>query len=247
MSRSVIKRGETKSLAKGAFRLDLRDVSTHVEAAAAAARVEADRLLSDARAQARREVDRIREDARREGFADGLAAGHEEGRRQALDEARRKLATDQRMLIDTMNAIIRQFRERRDQLLLAARRDALALAIAIARRITDKVSQDSEMAPATAVDACREALGLIGRASEVRVRVHPEDLAALKQFLTRADLSAFGGDIDVIADDEIARGGAVAQTNDCRIDAAVSQRVERIADALLADWRERGEALGVGS
>jgi len=51
--------------------------------------------------------------------------------------------------------------------------------------------------------------------------------------------------VRLVEDATVARGGAVVSTADCEVDATAQSRIERIADELLATWRERAAALGI--
>ena len=129
---------------------------------------------------------------------------------------------------------------------LAARRDVVVLAMAIAQRIVSRLAGLADAAPEMAAEACRQALELVGEATEAVIRVHPDDRRALEQIaegLSRAVQSS--RHLRLVEDPSVGRGGVVVETADCAVDAQAASRVERIADELVTDWRQRMKALAI--
>lgn len=247
MSGSLIKAGDARLTTRGMYRLDLRDIARQAEGMLAAARFEAERVLSDARAQARREAEALGRDAAERGYQEGLTRGREEGRAQALEEARRKFKTDQAALGQGLSNLLSDFARRREEFLVAARRDAVVLAVAIASRIVERLSEIESHPGETATAACAEALDLIASASEVRIRTHPDDLRALDHLCNEVRQAAGGGgSVRFVEDEGVGRGGIVLESAEAEVDATVAARVQRVADQILSDWRERAARLGIG-
>lgn len=255
MGRTVIKAGaRVEAPARGMYSVDLRDIAMEASEALAAAKEEAAETVRNAVRQA--EADR--KAAREQGFEEGRRAGFDAGRKAgyeaALAEARTRFASEQEELVGQMSAMLRGFGERREQLYLAARRDVVVLAIAIASRVAEKLAETAEQASAMAVQATEEALDLIGMATEVSVRVHPAAWESVKRFAGLSDETAGGSvgglravtdaltrsrHISIMEDATIEPGGAVVETAECEVDARLRERVERVADELVAGWRRR--------
>ncbi|MFQ5424698.1 MAG: FliH/SctL family protein [Phycisphaerae bacterium] len=260
MSNTIIKAGEHKPLAKGACRLDLRDISAMAETALAAARSEADRIVARAGEQAAAERETAREVARREGYEAGFEAGQQAGREEALEASRQTFATEQASLVTALTSLVADFTAKRERMLLAARRDVVVLAIAIARRLSQHLAGMEDVAPEMAVEACEQTLSLIRNQTDVVVRVHPQDAAAMRRFLdgnagrsgegatapaNAARAMAASDHFRIVEDEKTGRGGVLVETADGQVDATVSGRVDRVADELMAAWRLRWKELGL--
>ena len=93
-----------------------------------------------------------------------------------------------------------------------------------------------------AAEACAEALQSIAESTEVSVRLHPADAAAVSELTAElANMIKSARGVHLSADESVGRGGVIVSTSDCVVDATVSGRIERIADELLAGWRKRVE------
>jgi len=252
MARVVIKAGESSAIPQGGLRLELRDVSQKVETTLHTARKEAEVILQSAKSKAQAERTAMLEKARREGHEAGIALGRKQGYEQALAEAREKFAADQAHLIAALTGMAAEFTRRREEFYVSAKQDAVLLGIEIARRLVGKAADIGDPAEG-ATEAARAALELVGKATEVMIRVNPLDRAALAAM---ADASAIGAPglqsaltgsqhIRLVDDPSIERGGVMVSTPDSELDATVGGRLDRIADELMAQWRERRKALGI--
>lgn len=246
MNSVIIKNGQIPRSSGGPSILDLRDIARQAELMLAAAHGQAEKIVSDTRVLATKQAEAIRQAAYDAGRAEGLAEGRTAGEETALAEARQKFAKSQKSLVSTLTKLLADFDERRETLYAAARRDVIVLAIAIAGRITNKLACMADVAPDAAVQACEEALAMLREATEVVVRTHPDDAAAiedLQQQLARTMKSS--PHMRIVEDAEVGRGGVKVQTADAAIDATISTRIERIADELMNDWRLRLKELPI--
>lgn len=242
----VIKAAEARTLSRGMYSIDLRDIARQASEVVDAARVEADRIIAQARERAELERREALEAARREGYEVGLAEGDAAGRAQALAEATERYARDQASLTSALTELMTQFAAQREQFFVSARRDAVVLGVAIARRVISRLAELGDTAGDAAAAACAEALALLRGASGAVVRVHPEDQAAVQQFAgDLARTMSVAGDVRVVEDASVGRGGCVVQAEDCVVDATAAGRVARISDELVADWRARLRELSV--
>jgi flagellar assembly protein FliH len=245
MSGALLKAGEVGALRGGMSSLDLRDISRQAEEILAAARAEADQIAGQARKQLDAEREVVRQAAHRSGYEKGMAEGRETGRSAALEEARERFLKDQASLVSALTELLNTFSAQRERMYLAARRDVVVLAIAIARRITAKFEVMDEVAPDLAVQACEEALALVGEATKAVVHTHPDDWQAVESLTETLADSVQSRHIRVVRDASVGRGGVVLETGDSAVDAQVGLRVDRIADELVTDWRERLKRLSI--
>jgi flagellar assembly protein FliH len=242
----VLKADQAAALPRGACSLDLRDIARQAEQIVAEARARADALLADARAEIERQRLAAHEEARLRGREEGLAQGRLEGREAALADAQAAFAAERAPLVDALTALLESFSASREQLLVAARQDVIVLAIAIAARVTGRLAAQAWASSAAAEEACEEALGLLSAASEPVVRVHPADLAAVEHHCARlaGSLKSAAG-VRLREDESVGRGGIRLETADASVDATLASRIERIADELVAGWRERLRGLAL--
>lgn len=236
MKQALIKQGDSRAASLGSSGLDLRDIGQQAHAIIEHARVEAQQIIIKARADAAAQGELLRQAAHRAGHEEGLKRGQQTGHDQGLAEAREKFAKDQSELIKSLTSTLAAFESRREQLYLAAKRDCIVLAIAIAGRILSSLQQSEELSQA-ALDGATESLALISNATNVNIRVHPDDKTALDALAKQA--AGGSRSIQILADASVERGGARVESADCSIDSSVNGCLEKIATALVTDWRQR--------
>lgn len=240
MSRTIIKAGDARIASRGMLGLDLRDIASQAESIVVAARAEAERIV----AEGRRQAEALREQSSKSGYTAGhelgLAEGRREGEQTALLAAKARLESEQASLVASLTQLLNDFRDRREAFLIAARRDVVVLAVIIAKRITEKLAAVEEIAPEITAQACAEALELIGEATQVNVRVHPQDAVAVRELTAPiSDSLQTGRHVRLTEDEAVGRGSVVIETADSLIDGSLHQRIDRIADELVTGWRER--------
>jgi flagellar biosynthesis/type III secretory pathway protein FliH len=180
------------------------------------ARAEAADLVAAARAEAaaiRGEAEAAREAARREGLDAGRADG--------LAEAVVTLAaarTEAARLADLSKVA------------------AIALATKMAEKI---VGRAVALAPEVMAEIVGEALAVCRPAAGlVRLRLHPEDLAAVETrratLIARAPVAAA---LELLADDTVGRHGCVIETPHGRVDARLESQLAALERALTAGGR----------
>ncbi len=248
MSGSVIKAGEARMLTRGMYSLDLRDIARDAAAALADAHARGERIVEEAMARAEAQREAVLAEAKQVGYAEGHAEGFAAGRQAALDEVTATFQRDKEALTASLETALSAFGEQKEMFYTVARCDVVTLAIAIARRIIKALPESDAAAVSAAEGACGEALELITKASDVRIRLNPADKAALAALASETNKACEDArHVAIVADENVVRGGAVVETAECEIDGTVATRVERIADELVADWRRRMEKLSLES
>ena len=194
---------------------------------------QAERLL----AETRKEADAIKllaraegeATGRREGYAAGMDAGKKAGHEQALAEHREQLGN----VLRSVTAIANELDERRCELEVAAEREVIELAIAIAERVTKRLGA---MDPAVLTANVSEALKLVVHAADVRMAIHPAQKAALTDALPRLRMEWPAlGHVELIEDPAIASGGCRLFTHRGSFDADLDVQLRNIAAALVPD------------
>ena len=147
---------------------------------------------------------------RKQAFQEGLQAGREAAEKRLAEPAVKKAAELTKLLgeLSGYKAALRG----------EAEAELVELAFAVARRILRReLSVDPGAVRALTLSCMREfpAVGV------KRVLVHPEDLALVRE--------ALGSDVEASADPGVARGGAVLETDQGRLDARIESQLEEIA------------------
>jgi len=199
----------------------------------AAARAQAEQLVEEARAVGAQ----IRQEAHQQGYERGHQKGLEEGRVAGRQEALEKTSAEfEARLVQLASACESQFREvdrRKRELLLASHRDLVALAVAVAERVTKRIGLVDRQ---TVTDNLLGVIDLVGQTSDMVVAVNPVDAETLEQFAS--DLVARRGDlkhVEVRPDDGVHPGGCVVKTCGGQIDATLETQLARIAQELVPD------------
>lgn len=181
--------------------------------------------LGDARRREELEVLEARRQAETRGYEEGLARAQTEirARTGALDERVRRL-----------DEILGVLGRPLAQLDAEVERDLVQLALAVGRQLARR---ELAVDPAQVIAIVREALAqLPAAAREVRVHLHPEDAAMVRERLSASAERVW----TVIEDPTLSRGGCVVQSESSRIDSRFESRVAAIAAGALGD--ERGSA-----
>jgi len=161
------------------------------------------------------DLEGLEREARDAGYAAGLA----EGRAAADAELREKLA----LLDGILYAAARPLEALDD----ATEQELARLALVIARRV---VGHELKTSPALIVRTVREAaLALPAATRNLRVYLHPDDLALLRE------LEAAEPHWQLLPDPDMQRGDCLLESEISRLDAKVETRLAAIADAVFGD------------
>lgn len=209
------------------------NVEQQAEALLAAARARAAELLR----QAIHEAEKLREQARAEGAAvgrqEGLRQGLEEGRARGLSEERSKAEAALPETARTLAALAGAFADERRALHLAAERDLLRLACAVAARVVKaEIARD----PGAVRRNVEAAVALAAGRRRLVLRVHPGDADTLRTYLPalqKAFTDVEG--LELAADPAVARGGCRVESVVGDVDAQIETQLAQIETALLGD------------
>lgn len=148
--------------------------------------------------------------------------GRAEGEQAAHARARRELET----AVASARAVVREVREAREAWSRVLEENLAALATAVATRI---VQREIAADPGAHRDLIHQALAAFPVKSQVRVRLHPSDLAAV---------AALGGDdgegrnVVWVGDEEVQRGGCLLEGPERIVDGRVDEGLKRIFQEL---------------
>ena len=209
----------------------LRDVENHAKAMLVRAREQAEALL--ATAQQEGEVLRQQayevglEEGRRDGRKQGELEGTKAGAQQALAEHQEQLAT----LITTLSTAALELEASRLELESAGLSEVVALASAVARRVTKRQGM---LDPDVLAENLREAMKLVCHAADVRIAIHPTQKQTLDDALPRLRMAwPQLKHVEVIADASLAPGGCRIFTARGQIDGNLDTQLDRVIGELL--------------
>lgn len=159
-------------------------------------------------------------EAREAALREGEAAGY----RRGCAEAEPLLAGLARS-IEELAACRGRYRREAEQ-------DVVRLALAVARRV---LHRELAMDPAAMLGLVKSALEQVDLRETHRLRLHPQDLAAIGRRLAELNLPQR---LELVPDSKLARGGAVLETARGELDASVDTQLSEISRG-LADLLER--------
>lgn len=179
--------------------------------------------LGDARRRQEAEARHTLQQAEARGYEAGLARAQTEARARltALDDKVRRLD-------EVLGLMARPLL----QLDTEVERELVQLALAVGRQLARR---ELRVDPAQVIALVREALAqLPATAREVRVLLHPEDAAVLRERLSTPGTERVWS---LVEDPTLSRGGCLVQSESSRIDARFESRVAAIAANALGDER----------
>jgi len=163
----------------------------------------------------------LQQEAYAEAFEQGLAEGREAGRVEVQAQAQRLAGMFHELAqpFETLDAEVEQ--------------ELLTLAMALARHI---VRRELKTDPSQIIGIIREAIAALPVAArDVRVHLHPEDAAVVREHLAP---TMSEGAWKIVEDPVMARGGCQITTATSRIDARLETRLAAILSELLGTERD---------
>lgn len=170
------------------------------------------------------ELEALERQARDEGYA----AGRAEGLADAKDE--------RRAIVARLESLLQSAARPLASLDATTEQELARLAVVIARRV---LAHELATAPELIVQAVQQAVRALPAATgELRVRVHPDDLALLRE---HAVVEAHW---QLLPDPALARGDCLLESERSRLDARVDTRLAAVVDAVLGmDEDDGGEEI----
>jgi flagellar assembly protein FliH len=166
------------------------------------------------------------------GLADLQAEAHKEAFEQGLEEGRSAGRAEVKAQVDRLAGMFYDLAKPFDALDAEVERELLTLAMALARQI---VRRELKTDPTQIIGIIREAIAALPVATrDVRVHLHPEDAAVVKQHLAPTENERAW---TIVEDPVMARGGCQVTTNTSRIDARLETRLGSILSELLGTER----------
>jgi flagellar assembly protein FliH len=166
-------------------------------------------------------------EGRRDGLAKGLDEGRAAGQKQALEEHRPQLTEAVAALTDAAADLDAS----RGELESAALEEVVALAIAVARRVTKR---QALVEPQVLTENLREAMRLVVSAAAVKVAIHPSQRRTLDAALPTLRLEFPRlGHVEVVDDESVHPGGCRVYAGGGQVDATLDEQLDRVVADLL--------------
>ncbi len=163
----------------------------------------------------------LQDEAYREAFDQWLAEGREAGR------------GEMRAQVEKLAGMFHDLAKPFEELDTEVERELLTLAMVLARQI---VRRELKTDPTQIIGIIRDAIAALPVAArEVRVHLHPEDAAVVRQNLAPTESERAWA---IIEDPVMARGGCRITTTTSRIDARLETRLAAILSELMGTERQ---------
>jgi flagellar assembly protein FliH len=172
----------------------------------------------------------LQEEAYNEAFQQGLAEGRDAGRAEV------------RAQVERLSGMFYDLAKPFEVLDAEVERELLTLAMALARQI---VRRELKSDPTQIIGIIREAIAALPVAArDVRVHLHPEDAAIIRENLAPTESAPAWG---IVEDPVMARGGCQITSATSRIDARLETRLGAILSELLGTERQAAPRSGPGA
>ena len=223
--------GLIKSTSSPATRpFSIGDIEAHARGILLRARQQADGLLQAAQVEGEFLRQTARKDGHEQGHREGLAQGIEAGRQAGYEQA---LAEHQAALtaaVGALTAVAAELNGSRLRLEGEGLAEVVALAAAIARRVTKR---QAAVDPDVLAANVREAMTLVVRSADVRVAIHPAQRATLAEALPRLRLDFPQLEhVAVVDDPSLAPGGCRIYCRDGEVHADIDGQLDRVIGEL---------------
>jgi flagellar assembly protein FliH len=174
------------------------------------------------------------EDVERRAYEEAFAKGREAGLAAAKVESDKQLKT-LKTQVERMEAAIGQLAQPLAQVDAEVEQQLLTLALTIARQL---VRRELKADPAQVIAIVRETVALLPAAArDVRVHLHPEDAAVVRERLAAPTADRAW---TMVEDPVMTRGGCKVTTDTAVIDARVETRLNEVIAAMLGEERAGG-------
>lgn len=174
------------------------------------------------------------ENIERKAYEEAYAAGREAGLTSARAETQKSV--DQlKAQVARMSGVFDKLSKPLEEMDAQVEQQLVNLSLTIARQL---IRRELKADPAQVIAIIRETVGLLPAAArDVRVHLHPEDAAVVRE---RLATPAVDRAWSIVEDPVMTRGGCRVTTETAQIDARLETRIGTVISALLGD--ERAEA-----
>jgi len=167
------------------------------------------------------------------------AEAHKEAFQQGLDEGRQAGRAEVSVQVERLSGMFDELAKPFETLDAEVERELLTLSMALARQI---VRRELKTDPTQIIGIIREAIAALPAAArDVRVHLHPEDAAVVRDHLAPTESERAW---TMIEDPVMSRGGCKIHTATSRLDARLETRLASILSELLGSERQADTTRG---
>ena len=163
--------------------------------------------------------------------------GFDQGRRDGLELARREMASK----VEGLGDILQDLSSCKARICTEAEAQLLELTLALAEVV---IRHEVSCGPEPVRETLQAALEMAGGNSRLRVRLHPEDLENIMQFLPQLEQRLGAAtQLELEGDLAISQGGCLLETDSGMIDARLEEQLEALRQQLrrTSELRRQGE------
>jgi flagellar assembly protein FliH len=176
------------------------------------------------------------EDVERRAYEEAFAQGREAGLAAARVESEKQLK-QLKSQVERLEATIGSLAQPLQQVNEEVEQQLMTLALTIARQL---VRRELKTDPAQVIAIIRETVSLLPAAArDVRVHLHPEDAAVVRERLAAPTADRAW---TIVEDPVMTRGGCKVTTDTALIDARVETRLNEVISAMLGEERSGGRS-----
>ena len=176
------------------------------------------------------------EDVERRAYEEAFAQGREAGLAAARAESEKhlkQLKTQVERLETALSSLAQPLQQVNDEV----EQQLMTLALTIARQL---VRRELKTDPAQVIAIIRETVSLLPAAArDVRVHLHPEDAAVVRERLAAPTADRAW---TIVEDPVMTRGGCKVTTDTALIDARIETRLNEVISAMLGEERMGGRS-----
>lgn len=198
---------------------------------------EAGRLIGQALEQAQT----IEQEARERGYKAGHEKGYSDGHHEALRVEHSRSEDERTLLKEDLQMFITLVEKERERIWEEFEPQIVGLVFDLTKQV---IKQEVEMNRNVALSMVRNALRRCSETGTLRIRVHPEDLEAVRgnrdELLNLVDGIRH---LEIIEDRRVDLGGCVVETEAGTIDARVETQLAEVADTLEQIVSHREDSL----
>jgi flagellar assembly protein FliH len=159
------------------------------------------------------------------------AKGYQEGLAAAQSEVNKRVA-ELNARVQRLDAILKMMARPLEDLDKEIEQQLTLLALTVGKQM---VRRELKTDPAQVIAVIRESVGrLPAAARDIRVHLHPEDAAVVRELLSAPSSDRAW---NIIEDPALSRGGCVVRTDTSQIDAKLDSRLNAVVAAAFGDER----------
>lgn len=230
---TLIRAGEAGQLLQRLSTVDLADHLREAHTFMDESKRRAQQIVAQAEARAAEVLKEANRVGHAAGFSEGRDEGFKAGRQAAFDEAMQRFEKEQSDVVESMKRSISDVDGLKRDLLIAAERDLLEFAVAVASKLTFSVGR---LHRESAVENLKRALRQVAAKTNLTIYAHTNDIESLKKFASSVIPFVEGAQaFRIEADPALAPGGCRVENDRTKIDATLETQVDELVSVLLGE------------